>query len=81
MGLPAASQGWWAEDITLRLAYACLGLADRTLFAQFRTTPGFARFFVVFAFSQLLLDSTAFKQFLEASQSQANRLSVMNTHP
>jgi hypothetical protein len=65
----------------LRLAYAGFGLADGALLAQFGATPGFAGFFVVFAFSQFFLDSATFKQFLETPQSQADRLAVMHTHP
>src|SRR5579862_8455063 len=55
--------------------------ANGALFAQLGATAGFARLLVILAFPQLFLNATAFEQFLEAAQGQANRLSFVNTHP
>jgi hypothetical protein len=57
------------------------GLADGALLAKFGAPTGLARLLVVFPLSQFFLNAAALEQFLESSQRQPDRLSVVNTHP
>jgi hypothetical protein len=58
-----------------------LGFSNRALLAQLCPATGFTRLFVVLALSQLFLDAASLQQLLKAAQGQANRLSIVNTHP
>jgi len=56
-------------------------LANAVKLAHLGTPPALARFFIVFAPAQLLLQAGSFQKFLETPQSRAKGFPVMNTHP
>jgi hypothetical protein len=56
-------------------------LANAVKLAHLGTPPALARFFIVFAPAQLLLQAGSFQKFLETPQSRPKGFPVMNTHP
>jgi len=58
-----------------------LGLADGALLAKLGPAPRLARLLVILALTQFFLDTTSFQQLFEAAQGEANRFSVVDTHP
>jgi hypothetical protein len=55
--------------------------ADGTLLPQLGTAAGFAGLFVILSLAELFLNAAAFEQLLKAPQGQADRFSLVNTHP
>jgi hypothetical protein len=75
----------WREKMAIKgesgFARGDLPLTNGAGLPKLRAASRFARLFVIFAFPQFFLNAASLQQFLEPAQSQADRLSFVNTHP
>src|SRR5262249_37282409 len=62
------------------LAGEHFAFADGVLLSHFRVPSGLTRFFVVFMLAQLLGETTSLQELLESSQSNADRLALVDLH-